>query len=648
MTRRASITPIAAPVLIALVMLALGALLLAQGQTPPTPPGAQKPGVQPPGAAAPAPATAAARDATAKITGQALAADTSLPVKRAIVRARGGTPPAAGPGGITITLQASVDQRSGSTLPPGMAQREVTTDDTGRFEMIDLPAGRYSVSVRAPATFVSPPSQSVQVASGGSASITFKLDRGGAITGRVLDHEGDPLVRAQVSALQRRNLNGASRLMSAGSGGYASTDDLGQFRLFGLPPGEYYVAASYSIPGPMIDPAPADNQPKFGYAPTFYPSSTEVDGAQKVTVRAGQDTSGIDVSLVRVKLGTVSGRATDSAGNPITGSRGYVSLMPAGELTTMVGGGATRRREDGTFVISNMPPGRYQLTATAGTSGEGANNAQREGGSKPVTVDGDDIVVDIQTNTGATVSGRVAIEGEAPAQNPSTSGSMAGVRARVSARPVDLGSSMNVALSLGNGANVGDDPTFRLTGLRGPLALTASGPRMTLKSVMYAGEDIMLNGLNLAGTEKIEGVTITLTTDVAMIDGIVTTAAGDPADAWVVVFPEDASKWVPGSPFVRTMRTRPLPATMAAGRGATAPGVQPTSAYANRQGGFVTNGLLPGRYHVAAVPYTVDPYGASGLGMSTDRESLEKLRARAKTVAATVGQASSVELRLPK
>jgi hypothetical protein len=317
-------------------------------------------------------------------------------------------------------------------------------------------------------------------------------------------------------------------------------------------------------------------------------------------------------------------------------------------MSTPVGsGGSTRRRDDGTFVISNVPPGRYILSATAGL-GENPSSGPREGAYTHVVVDGDDIVVDIQTNTGATVSGRVVIEGTAPTQNPSTSGPTAGARARVSARPIDPGSSMGMAFSTGTGVNVGEDLAFQLTGLRGALALSASGPRATPKSVVYGGEDIMLKGLALAGTERIDGVVITLTTDVAMIDGLVTTAAGDPAEAWIVIFPEDTSKWVPGSPFVRTTRTRPSPATMAAGRGATPPGVQPTSAYANRQGGFVMNGLLPGRYHVAALPYNPDTNSPSAMVPATDRESLATLRASAKTVGATVGQAASVELRLPK
>ena len=115
-----------------------------------------------------------------------------------------------------------------------------------------------------------------------------------------------------------------------------------------------------------------------------------------------------------------------------------------------------------------------------------------------------------------------------------------------------------------------------------------------------------------------------------------------------MVFPEDVSTWVPGSPFVRKTLTRPSFATMAAGRGATPPGTQPASAYASRQGGFVMNGLLPGRYRVAALPYISDTNSPSAMAPATDRESLERLRASAKTVEAVVGQASSVELRLPR
>jgi len=610
MPRRAATPARVAPAFAMLGVLALCADVLTHGQAPPptAPPG--------PGAVV----TGGVSDATGKITGQVLAADTSQPVKRATVSASGA-----------------------SFLPPGTAARETTTDEAGRFEMTGLPAGRYMVTVRAQAPLLSPPTQSIQLATGGTAAVTFRIDRGGVITGRVLDHEGDPILHAQVSALQRRNFGGPRRLVSTAMGASTSTDDQGQFRLYGLPPGEYYVSAAYTTTLRVPDPPVADGQPRYGYAPTLYPSSLTVDLAQRVFVRAGQDTGGVEVWLVRARLGTVSGRATDAAGNPIAASRGHVSLVRSEELAQS-GVGGMRLKEDGTFVIADVPPGRYILAAMTGTGG-GPTARPREGAFMPVVVDGDDVVVDIQTNLGATVSGRVVVEGSLPVTAVAGGASAPPYRVHVSVRSAD--SSLNPGSSSGDGVDVDDDLTFRLAGLRGMLVPEASGPRMVLKSVTRDGEDIIEKGLSLTGTEAIDGVTIRMTTEVAQIDGSVVTAAGDPADAWVLVFPEDASRCFAGSPFVRLSRTRSESASEpgSRGRGAPTPGVQPLSVMATRPGGFVLNGLLPGRYAVAVLPVDTT---ASTMTPAMDPDALEKLRPDARIVTAVVGQPSALQLRLPK
>jgi hypothetical protein len=101
--------------------------------------------------------------------------------------------------------------------------------------------------------------------------------------------------------------------MQVGAGARATTDDLGRFRLYGLPAGEFYVSANYTVPTLGPDPAQAAEQPRYGFAPTFYPSAAAIEGARRVRVSVGQETGGIDLTLVRAKPGPVSGRVTDAA-----------------------------------------------------------------------------------------------------------------------------------------------------------------------------------------------------------------------------------------------------------------------------------------------------------------------------------------------
>ena len=461
----------------------------------------------------------------------------------------------------------------------------------------------------------------------------------------MLDHEGDPLVRAQVNAYQRRSVSGAWRMTTTGS---ASTDDLGQFRLFGLAPGDFYVRAAYNTPSAMAV-APGAG-PRFGYAPTFYPSALDIDGAQKVPVRKGQDTVGIEVVLQRAKVVTVSGRATDSSGNPLAPRRGYVNLSPYVEGAGPSGGLGARQQEDGTFSFQNVPPGRYLLSARAGMS-EGPDGMPPEGASRTVIVEGEDVIADIQTNTGATVSGRVVVEGTGAGPTTGASGPTGPARIMVSARLSDPMSGVG-GIGAGQPTPAAEDGTFQLTGLRGALLPLASAPRAVLKSVTFGGEDIVTTGLTLAGTERIEGVTITLTTDTATIDGTVTTSGGEPAEAWIIVFPDDDTRWFPMSPFVRIGRSRAT-AVASGGRGAStpsaSPGTSPTASAASRQaGGFVTPMLLPGRYAIIAIPVNDGSYLSAGSSPATDRDSLLPLRAGAKIVSLTAGRTVTVQLQLKK
>ena len=74
-----------------------------------------------------------------------------------------------------------------------------------------------------------------------AANIDLRLTRGGVITGHVVDEDGEALARALVTVQRYQYVRGERQLTPAGG---EQTDDRGQYRVFGLPPGDYYVSAT--------------------------------------------------------------------------------------------------------------------------------------------------------------------------------------------------------------------------------------------------------------------------------------------------------------------------------------------------------------------------------------------------------------------
>src|SRR3954470_19541423 len=164
-----------------------------------------------------------AKTGTGRLRGRVQAADTGAVVRRAQVRISG----------------------------PDIGTKTALTDAQGRFEFRDLPAGRFNVSV-SKASFVTmqygqnrpfEPGRPIELGDGQAmekADIT--LPRGSVLAGRVIDESGEAVAEAEVQAMRMQFQNGKRRLVASGRTG--TTNDLGQFRIYGLPPGEYYVTAS--------------------------------------------------------------------------------------------------------------------------------------------------------------------------------------------------------------------------------------------------------------------------------------------------------------------------------------------------------------------------------------------------------------------
>lgn len=525
----------------AIVVLLSGVSVAAQGvsggagQTSTPQPGARG---QRPGAPVPRdPAAEATRTGTARIRGRVVAADTSSPVRRAQV--------------ILIGQGRS---------------RSMTTDADGRYEFTELPAGSYTVSA-SKAGFITAqngqrrsgmPGQPIAVAAGQVRSqVDVTLPRGGVVTGRITDEFGEPLAGAQIQ-VQRFTYGPTGRQLSfAGSGpGGMTTDDLGQFRVYGLAAGDYIVSARMQQQGFVSGPNQDDRSE--GYPPTFYPGTANVAEAQTVAVTAAQE-SVIQIGLVATRLARISGRVVDSQGRPAAGAMLQLSSGSANAGITM---GAGQVQADGSFSLVRVPPGDHviRVSPRPQPGGRGATlapaallAADPEVGVLPISVAGDDVTgVAIQMRRAARVSGRVVFEGNAARPNAQ--------QFRVMAQPVNsqggLSSSQFVVSADGStiqNGQVDADGDFSLGGIFGQVLIRTTGPLpWQLKSVTLDGDDVTDALLDV--TDDVERLRIVMTDRMTQVSGTVTGGAQDLESVAVVVIPREERDGMAGQRYTRALR----------------------------------------------------------------------------------------------
>ncbi len=518
---------------------------------------------------------------TAVLKGVVVAADTGAPIRRAQVRA---------------------------VAPDSGDNRMATTDEQGRFEIAALAGGRYTLTAskggfvtlqygqRRPGergTAIDLPAGSV------FDRIGIGLPRGSVIAGRILDEFGEPLTGAQVQVLRYQYVNGQRQLRPAGQSD--RTDDQGSFRVFGLPPGEYAVSATLREDRPGMRGNPND-QPSTGYAPTYFPGTTNAAEAQRVAVALGQEVDGISFGLWLAPLSRVRGRVMAPAGAE---PGGLVTAVPAsGTSVGMTNTRGAAVRGDGTFELPGLAPGSYTLMVRP----QGRGGDPGLAGSTPLTVGGGDVDnVIIALMPTAVASGRIETDSGQPA-------AFRAAQVRVSAVPAQpTGTPLG-----GNGqGHVADDYSFELRGLFEPSFLRVNPPSgWNLKAVLLDGQDVTDAPLAVAPGARLAGLRVVLTQSTTSVTGTVRDDRGDVVlDSTVVVFPADESKWSFYSRFIRTARP-------------------------DTTGTFSFSALPPeGDYRVLAVQGLED-------GQALDPEFLAGIRNRAERLALSAGESKTLNLRL--
>jgi hypothetical protein len=474
--------------------------------------------------------TSAARETdaigTGIIRGRVTEAGTNRPLAHALVRVTAGAP--------------------GSNVP--MFEKLAATDAGGRFEVAGLAAGIYTIGANK-ANYLPQnrgekrpigPGVPIALAPGQVVeNVTFALLHAGAATGRITDEFGEPLPDTQVSLMRWFFTNGERRLQP--TGGVATTNDLGEFRVFNVRPGQYIVAATLR---PNQGPAPNGRDiDRAQYTPTYYPGTPNPGEAQKVTIGPGQTATGMSFALLPAMAAQVSGTVIDSQGKPL--ANGNVVAMPRTSAFGINAGGPIR---DGKFSLT-LTPGDYTLRAMK----PGGSPVETETALFDVSVAGSDIPdLLLVTANASTLRGRFVFEsGDAKAPAP------AAVRV--------VAQALTPAQPGGAASTAKENFTFELKTLAGRVMIRAPAVNeWRLRRVMLKGADITDTGLDVPPNATVDGLVVELTPRLGQLSVRVLDDNGSPTrDGVVVVFARDSARWTPLTRFVASGMPTPESGTFA-------------------------------------------------------------------------------------
>lgn len=580
-------------------------------------------------------------------------------------------PPAEG----TATVRGRVvDAATGAAIPRAKVRnnggrdnrgaRVVTTDAEGVFTLTKVPAGSLFLTVEKAAYMPAMYPErrrtmragALMVADGQTIdNISIPMHRGSAITGRIVDAFGDPAENVTLQVMPVPKSSSASSFNRGFGRTFQGSNDIGEYRISRVEPGQYYLMATPQRRGPNME----DNANAL--ARTFYPGVASVEQAQPLTVERGQSLSGVDFQMLETTLTRVSGFVVTSKGGPAT--RGHVSVrsttgikgMPSGFGFSQEGGSGI---QNGTFELT-LQPGEYVIEAMASADdGPSMNSSEMDRGQVKLMVGGEAMSgVTIVTGRGGTLSGRFVFKGSSP---PPTN--FQGFNIGMTGPNGTMGDDCRAF----NRPAVNADGTFTAENVWGTCQVRGGGMTKgwTFEAVMHSGNDITNRAIEFDAGRSISGVEIVYSDRVGEIAVTVSDERGTPTQDYVAIaFPVEKEKW--GDQ--RFMRFQVRSASMNTGSGPSGPaggqaafdgsrvvtsvslvpqgsayGGMVNSSFSGPVGMTGTGGsfstLLAGDYFAVAL----EDAAAEDL---RDPEYLERLAQIATRVSVTAGGTDSVQLR---
>jgi hypothetical protein len=518
--------------------------------------------------------------------------------------------------GVQVVL-ARIDTEAGSRG----TSAAVTTNAEGYFTFDNVTPGSYRVLVSANGYVRQQYGQRVFPGSGSPLRVdagqqiprlVIEMSPTATVTGRIFDNDRRPLAAVPVRLLRALYDDSGSRSLHVLA--TAQTDDRGEYRLYFVTPGRYYLyagtAQSSFVSGEQ---SLGPNERRQVYGDVYYPGVNNINLATSVDVRAGAVHGGMDFRLVRQDFYTIRGRIMDSvAGQP--------PMSPALSLFSFkVGIGRAVANQDrerqsyvnttGAFEIRNVPPGAYTMASSEKPNISGNQLAMRFGFTRVdvTNSDVDNMVVTIPA--GASISGRILLEGQTTLMAAFQEGYVRFVRLARTANGIHP----SMPRDWEAGTRVPEDGAFRFDGVTAGeyrIAIQGLDPSHYIKEARYGPFDILNAPLQFK-PDDVHGLEIVLSPRTGSVEGVVSSGlAGVSGGAQVVLVPDRNRD---RSELFRT-------------------------AIADQNGRFKVSGVPPGNYKVFA-------WEAIELYSWFDPEILARDDARSKAI--RVDESSNVTIDVP-
>ena len=498
-----------------------------------------------------------------------------------------------------VPVRRAVVTIAGPGLVPG---RSAITDDDGRFAIERLPAGRFIISVSR-ASFITSiygakrpgkPGTPVVVATGQRVTdLAVRLWRGAVIAGVVRTEDGQPAEGLPVRVIAAHQTNEPSIFTLDNNG--ATTNDAGEFRIFGLPPGTYLLSVTPPVlrgasptsmseadmdaalaalrtraamptagrPAVTSTAQPAASRP-FAYAAIYFPGTANMNQAVPMTLVPGQIVENADLQLQRVTTASVGGMVTQPDGRGASGASIQIVQTPPTGYTLDAPLQATATTiPDGTFRIPAVSPGDYMLTVRAtppGVAPTGRGGGPALWREMKLSISGVDISgLSLSVEPGPSLTGRVAFaEGASkpPADLTQWRVSLATPASLTRRGPV-MGSAFNPAAPIALNA----DGTFEIDGIPpGAFLFQLTGPGVGpagwwMRSMIAGDRDLLDRVIEIRPGGPSMNVVMSMSDRHTELSGTLRTSTGQPeADVFVIAFTTERTMWGPGARRVRAVR----------------------------------------------------------------------------------------------